>query len=336
MPQEIRFRKQQSVIWTGNNSKMVVPLSRGMIYREIMLRLQGSPTLTGVNNTRANTLIGDEWGCVKRIDIVANGTDVLRTFSGDDLWWLNRYYYGLNPRVSPTIGDGSTANPSFDSTLLIPFWSPRSVKPLDTALDSRELSDLRLEITWGTFTDVNSAATAWTTNPSLEVASYESFGVDGPFSLKRVFKQIAQPSAANTAYRVDLPVGPQYRGLLINTKNSANTTDSSSIITNIKLVSGSTVFVDLSENMMFQYASIKNDLTFNITRATATGIQYQIDPKASTASVERSWYMLDLVGDGFLTEAIDTYGLSEFYLEFNVTGAGSINILPTQIIPVRK
>jgi hypothetical protein len=47
---------------------------------------------------------------------------------------------------------------------------------------------------------------------------------------------------------------------------------------------------------------------------------------------------VDLVTDGYLSDAIDTLGFSEFYLELDVAvGAGTtkIDILPIQITPVR-
>lgn len=335
MAQDVRWRRQQPVTYTGSGSKQIVQLSRGMLYRELRLRLTGQPTLTAANNTRANTGLGDEWGVIKRIDIVANASDVIRSFTGDDLWNLCRYWFGTNPRITPTLGDATTANPSFDSVLPIPFWQPRSAKAIDTLLDSRNLTDLRLEITWGNFTDVNSAATAWTTNPAVEISSYESFGIEGPFKLHRVFKIVNQPTSANSQLRIDIPVGPQYRGFIINTKNAAATADATGIISNFKLISGSTVFMDISEPVVWQMGHLSNDIDFEQFRDSTGAMVAPNSYRASTGSAERSWYYVDLVGDGYLTEAIDTFGYSEFYLELNVTGAATINVLPLQIVPLR-
>ena len=90
MGQQVRRRKQGNVQFQANN-KESISLSRGMIYREIYLKLRGAPTLTGANNTQAKTLVGDEWGVVKRIDLIANNTDVLRSMTGNQLWWINYF-----------------------------------------------------------------------------------------------------------------------------------------------------------------------------------------------------------------------------------------------------
>jgi hypothetical protein len=58
----------------------------------------------------------------------------------------------------------------------------------------------------------------------------------------------------------------------------------------------------------------------------------------SDSSNQAGWYFVDLVTDGYLSDAIDTLGFSEFYLELDVAvGAGTtkIDILPIQITPVR-
>ena len=72
MPQQIRKRKQNTVDYSSNN-KIDKPLSRGMVYRELYLHLTCTPTITGANNVYANTLAGDDWAVIKRIQIIANG-----------------------------------------------------------------------------------------------------------------------------------------------------------------------------------------------------------------------------------------------------------------------
>ena len=187
MGQQVRRRKQGNIRYQAK-SKESISLSRGMIFRELYLKLTGSVTpASGAENTQALTLIGDEWGVVKRIDLIANNTDVLRSISGNQLWWLNYFLYGVPPDVTPALGDGATAEVPFVSHLILPLWMPRSLRPMDTALDARELSDLKVEISWGAFTDIQAAASAFTIDPVLEVHSLESFGAKGPFSQWRVY-----------------------------------------------------------------------------------------------------------------------------------------------------
>ena len=125
MSQQVRKRFLKTIQYQSNG-KWPESLSRGMVYRELYLRLKGTVTVAAASNTAANVKRGDEWGVVKKIEISANNTDVLRSFSGNDLWWINRFFYGSNPKVSPSLLDTGVANPVFDSVLVMPFWMPNS------------------------------------------------------------------------------------------------------------------------------------------------------------------------------------------------------------------
>lgn len=305
-----------------------------MVYREIMVRLQGQITATAVNNSKANTQKGDEWGVIKKIELIANGTDVLKSIDGNALWWLNYFLYGKAPRVTPALGDGATVNPSFDSLLILPLWIPRSVKPIDTALDSRELSSLEIAVTWGTFTDINSAATAFTTAPTLELYSLESFNVSGPFSTWRVFPIEREIVANNSRFQIQLPVGKMYRGFLINTEDGG--ADQNDIMTRFKLISGTTVFADLNAGggVLEQWYDLRNGLQRPFD---SVGDAY-MDLRRGNNNDLDGWYFYDHVTDGFMPEAIDTLGFSEFFIELDVTvGAGTTKVVvfPMEIVPIR-
>lgn len=329
MSQQVRKRFQKTIQFQTNN-KWPEELSRGMVYRELYLRLKGQVTIAKASNTAANVKKGDEWGVVKKIEIIANNTDVIRSFSGTTLWWLNRLMYGSNPFVTAGLLDTGTDNPSFDSVLILPFWMPNSLRPIDTALDSRNLSSLRIEITWGTFTDINSAASAWTTNPTIDVSSLESFNVTGPFSQSRLYTIQQDIPANNPQLQIQLPVGPMYRGFLINTDDGGS--DSSTLLQNFKVLSGTTVFADVAAVTMRQQYEIRADVQ---RPRSSTGY---IEPKLGTANKMDGWYMYDHVTDGYNSEAIDTLGFSEFTLELNInkgSGTTTLFVVPIQLIPVR-
>lgn len=330
MAQQVRRRKHTSVEFSANN-KVSKDLKRGMVIRHLMLRLTGRPTLTNANNTAANTQRGSGWGVVKRIDIVANGSDVIRSISGEALWWYNYLMTGNRPPITSTIGDATTANPTIDMALILPFWMPNALRSMDTALDTRQLSDLKIEVTWGTYTDVNSAATAWTSNPTLEVYALESFNVAGPFSQTRFYTIEKTITASNSNEQIKLPVGPMYRGFMIHTTDAG--VDDGDIINNIQLKSGTTVFQDIEYSIARDEMVITQKLLRDVDGGYGT-IKYQ----PSTSSDLNGWYWLELVTDGYMSEAIDTLGFSEFELELDVTiggGATKIEVFPLQVIPVR-
>lgn len=327
--QEVRRRKQRTVNFQAN-SKVSEPLSRGMVYREIFLRLQGQPTLTALNNTAAKTQRGDEWGVIKEINLVANHTDVIRTIDGNALWWLNWFLYRKAPKVEVTLGDGATANPSFDSTLILPLWFPQSFKPIDTALDSRQLSDLKVEILWGDFDDINSDATAWTVEPTIEVHSLEAFNVTGPFSQWRIFPDEREIVASNPRFQILLPVGPMYRGFMMNFTDAG--VDAGDILNNLKVKAGSTIYADLPREVLKQVHEERVALPRSFS-----GTAYD-DLRIGNDNSLDGWYFYDHVTDGRLSESIDTLGFSEFELELDVTiGAGTTKVIvyPMEIVPVR-
>lgn len=319
----VRKRKQTTVDFSTNN-KTAESLSRGMVYRELYLNLTATPTVTIANNTAAKAGRGDEWSVIKRIDVIANNTDVIKSISGTALWWLNYFLYGRIPNTSSALGDGATANPVCDSALILPFWMPRSVKPMDTALDARTLSDLKIEVTWGTFTDVSDDASAWTTEPSLDIYSLEVFGVSGPFSQWRMYPIENTVTASNPNFQIQLPVGPMYRGFLINTVSDG--IDVGTILGNVKVKAGTTIFHDLPERIV------------ELSQVLRTGLESGVARESSDASLD-GWYYVDLVTDGYNTEAIDTLGFSEFELELDVTKVGTtdtVHVWPQQIIPIRS
>lgn len=329
MAQQVRRRPQKNLDYTSNG-KDTKDLSRGMIYRELYCRLRGQLTVAAVDNTAAKTLRGDEWAVVKRLDIIANNTDVVKSISGTALWWMNLFMYGSRPEVTATIADAATANPSFDVTLILPFWMPRSTRPIDTALDARELSDLKAEVTWGTHTDINASATGFTTAPVLEIHSLESFNVNGPFSQWRVYEIQKDISATNPNFQITLPVGPLYRGFMLNFTDAG--VDSAAILNNFKWKSGSTVFADIPREVLRQSNETRNGLARQFAPSA-----YTLDRRGA-GNVRNGWYFYDHVTDGFLTEGIDTLGFSEHELELDVTvgaGATKVRVWPLAIIPVR-
>lgn len=325
MAQQVRVRPQtQTIPWTANGLQSI-PLGRGMVYREMYIRLQGQLTCTAGNNVAANMFPGDEWAVVKNIVIRQNGSDEIKRINGAALRWLMFYLYGLFPiKQIATLGDGATANPAFDTTLVIPFWMPRSLKPMDCVLDSRILADLNIDIQWGTFTDINANATGFTVAPTVNVFSLESFNINGPFSRWNIFPLTDIPGAANVQENVRLPVGPMYRAFLI--QDTANTP----IITNLKLYSGTTIFADVAKPVMRTALALdRRGVDFNSIIANTNFL-------AGAPNDDSNHFLYyDHVTDGYNTEAIDTYGLSEFFLQFNVNAAGTINIWPMQIYPLR-
>lgn len=340
MTQQVRIRTQDTIPYAASD-KRSIKLSRGYDYRELWLRLQGALTVSAANNTAANTLRGDEWAVVQGIELIANGDTVLRSMSGDELRQYGRIMYGLMPRITPTLGDGFTTNPSFDTTLILPFWSPRTVKPHDTILRSGQLTNLELIVNWGSHLSINATATAFGTAPTIEVTSVEAFGIpqDVRNPLTRIHRITATPAAANAEYSIDLPVGNVvYRGFLVNTRDNSGV-DVGTLVRSFKLKSGPVELVSVKAAALQQATAQRNGIEpgLDLTAAATTPAIYAAykNLTRSNKTHQDGWYFLDLCTDGYTTEALDAYGLSDLKLVCDVQAAGTINVLPIQIIPVR-
>ena len=353
MAQQIRRRFQKTINYDENNS-VAEPLGRGMVYRELYLKLSGQIDEPLATNASLAVGMGDEWGVVKRIEVIANNTDVIRSFTGNELWWLNYFMFGVPPHITVTLGDVTTDDPGFISCLVLPFWTMRSLRPMDTALDARELSDLKVRITWGDVEDIIQTVTpsAWITEPSIEVHSLECFNVKGPFSQGRQYKIQKDIPATNPQFQVMLPVGPMYRGFLMNfTGLSAavgqvdQQIDDPNVLNNFKIKSGTTVYADIPAVLLTQ---IDGNMRNSIIRPYDGGLAvvnaglYDQLRRGDTANNVDAWYFYDHVTDGYMSEAIDTLGFSEFELELDVTLSAlhapfttQLNLIPLQIIPVR-
>lgn len=336
MPQFVEYREDKTFQYITNNPD-TIDISRGTLIRELMLRLQMTPTLTGANNTAVNLGWGGPWGVIKRLELVVNGSDTLVNLTGTDLTRMHYYFLGepvLAQEIS-TLGDGATADPALDSHLIIPFWMPRSSKPLDTVLDARRLASLEMRVTWGTFTDVNSAATAWTQTPVLTLSSLRSSGGvpnDARFSEWRRFIVTADATVSNANLRVNLPTGQVYRGMFFNVFQATKDINSGNVINRIRVKSGPTVFADLSGQALRNWSRSRYGLRGDLSAFPIYGTT-----SAALNNDMRSWYYLDFVTDGRLREAVDTAQFSEFFVELDFTGAANrqIRILPQTLVPPR-
>jgi hypothetical protein len=180
---------------------------------------------------------------------------------------------------------------------------------------------------------VNTDATAWTTEPQLDVYSLEAFNVKGPFSQCRIYTIEKSITATSAQFQVQLPVGPMYRGFMINTQDDG--VDVGTILNNFKVISGTTVYADLDDATLWQTEKLRNQV---VNTWDTGGEAYDCPKRGTTYNAEEGWYFYDHVTDGYLSESIDTLGFSEFELELDVTkltGTNKIFIYPLQIIPVR-
>jgi hypothetical protein len=378
MPQQVRWRKQGIVPYFSGQLS-TVQLARGMVYRTLALRLQASIVTSaagtiGTALTNPGVGAGGIWDVCPTIEIIANGSDSLKRFSGLELRELNKYWYSTPARPDgwlPFPSSGTTIA-NIDSTLMMPFWMLKAIRPLDTALDSRLLSSLQLNVTWGNvFNVVSSAYVPVAANtaafaagsPTMQIYSNESFDPTKTqaFSQFRVFKQIDTADFAGgavTQVPYQLPVGQMYRAFYIHCQNTPATTGASTglavdspgvtsavgteggptargPLSAIRVKSGTTVFADWDANVWQATYGLQDAV---LRTEDTAGVQIEQGGLMATGSLYNpdAHYFVDLCTDGFMSEAIDTIGMAEIHLEFDTLAAiPTVNIIPMQIIPIR-
>lgn len=313
--QNIRFRKQRPNAFLKGNP-VEEKLKLGFVYRELYFRLHGTVNVTAAGT--ANSAPMNPESIIKRLAVIMDGNNTLRVTDGPALRELTRTYYGTyghHSVVDPT----SVAQQSFDSYLVLPIWMPHSLRPIDTALDSSPLSNFTYEISWGDISDiVGDATAAWVTEPQIECRSLESFGVSPPGDQWRSYS-ISQPiAAANTQMQIPLTIGNMVRAFQIRTlaNNGAGVAaPARSVLNNLKLISGSETYFDLDEYDLANLGTIRKNVD----------------------SIDTGYYYVDMVTDGYMTEALDSLGFSELYLEADVNApAGArIDVWPQEFVPVR-
>lgn len=339
--QRVTRRFQGTITLDAFGKKFVQQLERGELYRELVLRLSGTVTYAaGASNTVAGTARGDEWSLINTIRVVANGNDVIREYSGTMLRLLNFAIYGNVGRIAPQIGDATTAAPAYDSTLIIPFWQPMAARPMDTAFDSSKAVQFRLEVITETAANFNTGTAPTGIAGSLDIGAMTSFGLTGMFTDCKISPLIVAPTGAGNNWQLDLPVTSLYRAFLINVANGGGqeATDLPNAVTNIQIKSGGTQFFDMPFRFMqdwhYQRTYLKREYIQNVAATSALTGGFTRVLKSLKLDLD-AWAFLDLVPDGYLTEAIDSYGFSELKLLFNTTAACTITVLPIYLYPPR-
>lgn len=196
----------------GSNQRRTIELERNESLIGLCLNLRGQLTLTAGNNTRALTERGDEWGVVRRLEVIANNHTRLFSVPGWMLPWIEAYDLGNGPNLSLNIGDAG-ATPTFDSSVFCYFSPPRM--NLQTPLDTKALDSFRVEVDWGSYLNVNATSTAFEAEPIMDIYGLVQ-ACDCPPPPDGAYRQVLatskEVSQTMERYRIEFPQGPRYAG----------------------------------------------------------------------------------------------------------------------------
>lgn len=320
------------------SSQTTFRLDRTMYYRSINLRLTGSIT-TGATTTSAHLKAGDEWGIVKLIEIVANGGNVLRSITGEQLAVLNYLLTGYAKQKCTLVGAAGTY--SFDS--MLPLWMilPNGIgkSPIDTTLNATLLSDLFIRITWGVGTDINSGnAVAVTVSAAtaIEVSNDLAFFLDKSiiptFALTQLQTQSIQTNIPTTGKGTSgqvwqVPVGQTYAWFLLNMKSTGTQQD---------LAQFGTGLIQSGTNQLYN-----TDL--NVERYMNQYRQYVPANSFSsffgnTLDVYDGWTLWVMPKARLLTESLNlvNYQNCNMYIQNNGATAIDLTVIPLTIYPTKQ
>lgn len=226
-----------SIAYVSNQAAQPFKIDRSFMYRSLNLRLRATMITSGAS-VAGSLGAGDEWAVVKNIQLIANGGNVLRSITGEQLVIMNYLLQGYVKDLN-TIIDSSTNGATLTLDSVQPMWmcTPGDIgkTPIDTTLNATLLDDLYLQVTWGTHTDVNASASSFSSTPTIEVSADLAYFLDTrinpAFNLtqlgSRFTSNIAASGAGTAAPNITLPVSQVYAFLLFNSKNTGTTQDSS-------------------------------------------------------------------------------------------------------------
>lgn len=348
-----------SVAAFAPNQVSTLKLFRGNDLRNIVLRLQmvttGATILNPLTPASTSLSAGGAWSIVNKIEIVANSGDVLKTFTGPELKFMNQIWYG--PVIETDGFTGGGAGVTIDDVLILPAVRQlaRDGWKNDTLIATKLMNDFVINIYWGSINDLTNngtlASLAFTAagNPTVTVSEEESYFVDGSTKVYNSWYRRRKTDTglnnvnAATAYRINLDTKPIYEAITLHFM-ADYWNDNAAVPDRIRLKSGPTTFFDFDYNTIRRFMRRKHGVSIGQDQSlVTTPIPGTIvEPFESYRYLPKSWLYLDLTGDGGrLSEAIDSWQMPELYLELDTGAAGNapiprIDVLTDVIYPANR
>lgn len=292
-------------------------MPRKNLYRSIILNLEGSLTISTAGSPVLKTGgLGSALKMIDRVELIANGRDTLKSLSADAIGMKNMFLFGTRPVLVET-GISAATHP-FGGVIKLPLVMPRSIREIDTLLNSGKLSTLELRVTYGADDAMFSTApTTYTIDAAdVEVHIDESIRLDGkdePYSAYKELYIEKDVTAASTEFQILLPVGNRYRGFLIEAESDANMVNT--IVNTVQIKSGTDVFFKKQMDVL----QGQNAIDYDLEAQTFVGYGY-----------------VDFCPEGRLIDALDASRLSSLEMILDVAHPGTtdkVRIYPCEIVP---
>lgn len=337
------------------------------VYREINLQLEYAAS-TGVAGALATEFERAPWTNIKRIDLVADGRDTIKSYDGGTLLDINHWDYGEYPPsqivdLAASLTNGTPAFP-LHHCLTLSLASIRMQKEFNgttkmfeggpelTLLDARKFNSLELRVTFGAgLPDIYSTVTAPSTldlyrltpwgHEILDLSRDSAFAVN-----QEIMTVTAFPTTSATDRSFKLNVGNPYRRLFFSTVDSNNRNPVNRLDT-IKLLENGSFFRRVQDaGLLLARLSEDEQYTLGVgldpaNPAVLTRAIPRYQPVIETTQGKnggnrRGFYVLDICEDGRVTSLLDTRGYSSLEALLSWDGANTtdlIRITANTIIP---
>lgn len=346
------FRRQLDVAQNfAANAPVSFDLPRDSVYKEIVLDLQYRFTTNGTGAI-TTPFIDSPWTLIKRIELIADGKDTIKSYDGPTLHQINYFDYGVFPAANEIAiaanGDTGTQH----AMLIIALESPGMEFPQHTWLDARKLSSLELRVNFGAGAAdlaVTVPATVTINQFQLTPFGHEILDIDlgSTFSVNQeVMTQQAFPATAATQRRFRMNVGNFYRRVFLSTKDAngrltSAEADASDRLTRIALIENG-IFTrrNWGSGMLKQHNSLKFHPTGigggaenpNIPVITGAGAPVS----GQNGGYRTGIWNMEIAEDGRENSLLNTAGYSDLSLELDWTGNNVTDLLritPTIFLP---
>jgi hypothetical protein len=320
-------RVQVGSIAYASGQTIPIDIPRGLLLKSVKIRLSGVYNVVGAVITSWNSEA--PLGLLKRIELKADGRKPFVSTDGQMLYRRNQFSREVPAELINTTLLAVAAYP-FSAYVAVDLESIKSINPVFSYLDTRLYDNLRLEITWGSVSDIAVIGASVPTITGCVADIQCEFTTEG-FEHVLFNKLLLSDEVAITATQSALRLPVARNGLLqsIEFRTLRDAIVDDTLINNITL---------RSENSVLHM----DHLTW-ATMQAANVSEYGLQVPFATGSIgaRLSGYALhDLSEDFDFLTSLDTASLNTLDLLFDVTlGGGTsrlIKMLYTYLEPAGR
>lgn len=315
-------------------------LPRDAVYKEIVLQLEVQISTPGAMTPPSVQFDRAPWTNVKRIDLVANGSDVIKSYDGGTLLDINQGDFQAYPMIGDITPAAGTNTGLINNVLIMSLESVGMQQPETTFLDSRKLSTLELRVTWGAgipdmFGTVGNAILD-TCRMSLFSHEILDLALESIFAVNQeIMTSSAFPTNTATGRQFRLNIGNAYRRILLSEVDQ-NSRAAVNRLQMIRLLQQGSFYRRVwHAGVLKQHNTLSRNLAVGMALGDAPGVP-AVPTTGRVGGMRVGVYYLDFAEDGSVSSLIDTRGFSDMVLDLDWDGANTTDLLritPTIIVP---